>query len=649
MGIFLVLGFMIFPASNAFGTYSAIQDITTAGNSNRGLGFNDNLDFPSGSVINSNGVYFAWDELDTTKKDLTFAFVDRFGVLRVPIVIDSTTVNNTMIWQDILIFAQGNTIDIIATKENGTNSHYIPTHYRSTDDGVNWSTGHPMVSSTQAGGNGVFVADPIWADVDGDDMVMIYNDRANPSAGSFQIRSVTSSDGGTNWSSPVTIIADPLFNAQQYVVEQTPTGTHIHVSYSNSTAIPDELYYTRSTNGGTSYTTPIAVSTDHDDISTQTRIFLDGSDVLIMFIDGTANNFAQVKSTNNGDSFGSQTEINDGAICDAIEDFGDIDRYTQDKNDPSTIYITCTGNGGGNNYYMKTTDFGDTWSTPSSTTSGDTDSSFEPSISADGNLVVVVHNVFNGTFNKNMIRTSEDSGSTWSSETISCVGVCEFPNVNAQAKHIRVEGGFVWFGYSNTTGNNLLYNFQQFVVPDSTPPVISTTVSEPIPITQDSVFDEFEFVSCIDDTDGDITNSMATVGSVDTSAPRTYFVDYTCTDVVTNQSTLQVSYIIKRPPSSGKSPTPTLTVTPSPPTPTTTIPPLSLVPSEEPPRRTLDEIFDLFAQLFEEVEPTPTLEFVPEPESVTEIPAPLFEPTPTEEVRPSFIESIQNFFARLFR
>ena len=80
------------------------------------------------------------------------------------------------------------------------------------------------------------------------------------------------------------------------------------------------------------------------------------------------------------------------------------------------------------------------------------------------------------------------------------------------------------------------------------------------------------------------------------------------------------------------------------------IPPISVIPSEpieEPPTRTLDEIFDLFSFLFEEVEPIPTLEVVPE--SVTDIPPPLSQPpTPTQEVRPSFIESIQNFFAGLF-
>jgi len=166
-------------------------------------------------------------------------------------------------------------------------------------------------------------------------------------------------------------------------------------------------------------------------------------------------------------------------------------------------------------------------------------------------------------------------------------------------------------------------------------------------------FDEFDSVTCIDDTDGDITRSMTTVGSVDTSIAKGYTITYTCTDRASNQSQLEIQYIIKRKPTSGIS----VSTTQQPVGGVQEVPkasdiaPLSLVPSEprEPPRRTLDEVFDLFSLLFGEAEPIPTLEFVPEPESVTDIPAPLSQPpTPTEEIRPSFIESIQNFFAGLF-
>ena len=161
-------------------------------------------------------------------------------------------------------------------------------------------------------------------------------------------------------------------------------------------------------------------------------------------------------------------------------------------------------------------------------------------------------------------------------------------------------------------------------------------------------FDEYEFVTCIDDTDGDITRTlMTTVGTVDTSEPRTYLVDYTCTDFALNESKLQVAYIVKRTASGGTatigevSPVGGIQEVSS----LSDIPPISVVPREptEPPRRTLDEIFDLFSFLFEEVEPIPTLEVISE--SVTEIPPPLSQPTLETT---SFIESIQNFFARLF-
>jgi len=162
-------------------------------------------------------------------------------------------------------------------------------------------------------------------------------------------------------------------------------------------------------------------------------------------------------------------------------------------------------------------------------------------------------------------------------------------------------------------------------------------------------FDPLEFVTCIDDIDGVITNKVTSVGTVDTSVPKGYAITYTCTDRASNQSQLEVQYIIKRQPTSGIS----VSTIQQPVGGVQEVPSLSDIPSlaptepTQPPTRTLDEIFDLFSLLFEEVEPTPTLEVVPE--SVTEIPPPLSQPTvePTE-VRPSFIESIQNFFAGLF-
>ncbi len=158
---------------------------------------------------------------------------------------------------------------------------------------------------------------------------------------------------------------------------------------------------------------------------------------------------------------------------------------------------------------------------------------------------------------------------------------------------------------------------------DTTNPVITTTVPEPIPIPKNSVFNEFQFMSCIDDTDGDITNSMTTVGTVDTSKPKSYFVDYTCTDVATNSATLlNVHYVVKR------SATGSGGTAPSAP---------ALAPTA--PAPTVDRALSLFDQLNslfdfrDRAEPAPAIPDLPDA---------------VPDQRPSFVDAIRNFFASLF-
>ena len=159
---------------------------------------------------------------------------------------------------------------------------------------------------------------------------------------------------------------------------------------------------------------------------------------------------------------------------------------------------------------------------------------------------------------------------------------------------------------------------------DTTDPVITTTISEPIPIQQNSIFDEFEFMSCIDDTDGDITNTMTTVGTVDTSVPKLYLVTYTCEDVATNQSELDdVQYIVKRSATGSGGTAPSTTTAPAPTAPAPTV------------DRALS-LFDQLNSLFDfrdRAEPAPTIPDLPEA---------------VADQRPSFVDAIRNFFASLF-
>ena len=116
-------------------------------------------------------------------------------------------------------------------------------------------------------------------------------------------------------------------------------------------------------------------------------------------------------------------------------------------------------------------------------------------------------------------------------------------SVNATTGIATLVGGGV--------GGNIRGWAFELVLPDIVAPIISTTESELITILQDSSYNEFTSVNCIDDTDGLITNTMITVGTVDTSIRGLQTVEYTCTDEALNESTEIVTYIVKKKSSSG--------------------------------------------------------------------------------------------------
>jgi len=191
-------------------------------------------------------------------------------------------------------------------------------------------------------------------------------------------------------------------------------------------------------------------------------------------------------------------------------------------------------------------------------------------------------------------------------------------------------------------------------ITDTDPPVIIITGNDPASILLGQTYVDAG-ATATDDFDVDSAN-IVSVSNVNTSTLGTFQVTYNVNDRVGNSATEAVRTVNvveqgatitggggvgQSSPLGGgiASSVPSLS----------DIPPLSVVPIEpieKPPRRTLDEIFDRFAQLFEEDKALfPTLE-VTEPISATKLPPPIA-PQPTE-VRLSFIESIQNFFANLF-
>lgn len=141
--------------------------------------------------------------------------------------------------------------------------------------------------------------------------------------------------------------------------------------------------------------------------------------------------------------------------------------------------------------------------------------------------------------------------------------------------------------------------------PDSTPPVISAITTEPIILMADQSFLFTDFVSCIDDVDGDITLTKLVIdsGSIDTSSSGIQTQSYTCEDTETNSASATIEFLIKRVNTTGGGSVGSLEGiggvqsglsidVPAPLTvPIRTVTPTDEIPSE------IDRIFDLFSFL----------------------------------------------------
>ena len=91
----------------------------------------------------------------------------------------------------------------------------------------------------------------------------------------------------------------------------------------------------------------------------------------------------------------------------------------------------------------------------------------------------------------------------------------------------------------NDQGRQLLTNAVESLVPqlDGTPPALVLNGVSPTTVMKDSVFTD-PGATAIDETDGDLTNSIVVTGTVDTSTIGDYTLTYTVSDLSTNESVI---------------------------------------------------------------------------------------------------------------
>jgi len=275
---------------------------------------------------------------------------------------------------------------------------------RSTDGGTTWGSDIKLTNLTVDPGSWIYGS---IATNGGDTVHMVWFDNRTDN---FEIYYRRSIDGGASWESEVRLTNDPgvSFFAN---IASTPTGS-LHVVWHDSRDGNYEIYYKRSTDGGTTWESDVRL-TDNPSFSGRPFIAVEGSFVCVVWFDERDGNteIYYKQSADGGATWGPDVRLtNDpsssqlsypNARCVAV--FG------------SLVYVVWHDGRDGNNeiYYKRSTDGGITWQTDTRLTSNDATSK-DPSVAADNTGGVhVVWSDGRDPYDEIYYKLSADSGGTW--------------------------------------------------------------------------------------------------------------------------------------------------------------------------------------------------------------------------------------------
>ena len=279
-----------------------------------------------------------------------------------------------------------------------TNSNHRQIFFsKSVDDGITWSI--PQKLSNNNSGN---ARSPDIA-IDGSNIFVTWYD---PSSGINEIYFSRSTDGGATWNTPQNIS-----NARGQLPSIDNDGSNIFVTW-DSGGGPNtgslEVLFSRSTNGGMTWSSPVVIS-ENGVFSFVSDIATNGSDIFVSWeVSGIGNRDIHVsKSSDGGITWSTPQNIsnNPGASTfSSIATHGTNVFVTwSDINEPDHEIL-----------FSKSIDGGATWSSPPQNISNTAENSHVPAITSDGtNLFLVWEEGLPG-FRDIYFSKSTDNGSTWS-------------------------------------------------------------------------------------------------------------------------------------------------------------------------------------------------------------------------------------------
>ena len=313
---------------------------------------------------------------------------------------------------------------------------------RSTSGGTNWGTDTRLINTVD------WAHDPSIA-ASGLNVHVGWIDQRDRNTEIYYMRST---NGGTNWGTDVRLTNDTAYTATPSVAV---SGNYVHVAWIDRRPGNQEIYYKRSTDNGANWGADTRLTNDAD-MSWFPSVAVSGSNVHMVWQDYRNNNYEVYykRSQDNGATWGADTRLTNSAAW---------SWYPAAAVSGSSVHVVWFDSTPGNweIYYKRSTDGGTTWGADTRLTNTPLGSTF-PSVAASGsNVHVTWMDSLGGRNHEIYYKRSPDGGATWSADVrlTNDPASSYYPSVAASGARVHVvwsddrNGNYELYYKRNPTGN----------------------------------------------------------------------------------------------------------------------------------------------------------------------------------------------------
>jgi len=290
----------------------------------------------------------------------------------------------------------GTTITAIWERYIGS---YLPIQTASsTDGGTTWSTPVTLSDAGQEAYNPQLVTDGTTITATWSRIDGIY----------FRIQTASSTDGGTTWSAPVTL-SDAGQSAER--PQLVTDGTTITITWLRYDGSHYRIQAASSADGGITWSTPVDLSASGGN-SYEPQLVTDGTTITVIWYRYDASSVGRVQTASSTD--GGTTWSTPTTVSDPVENAFEVQLAT----DGTTITAVWFRSDGSNDRIQtaSSTDDGTTWSTPTTLSDAGQDAA-SPQLVTDGTTITVTWRGSDGISDRVQVASSADGGITWSTTT----------------------------------------------------------------------------------------------------------------------------------------------------------------------------------------------------------------------------------------